>query len=265
MALVALTGAVARAGNCDGNGNVIVLPGDDGVCAGAGTPGSETGGGGSAHSCWFKLDADSDGHPKWPIVDATTGKITNAWFFLYCDGELVDPVPMLLVVDGTGARPAARVMAEQAYRFMPLPAPQIGRNPSGRALVRVPLWLWAEPDSWDTRTIRVGVTGLSVVVTAQPESLTWTFDGTARVVCDGPGRRYDPTRPAKEQATDCSYTFARTSAGEPGGTFAAGATTTWRITWRASDGTNGSVPALQRTTAFRVPVGQVQTLVTRSS
>ncbi len=263
-----LPATVARAGDCDGNGGVIVLPGEDGVCAGVGTPGDETSSGsgsGSSHSCWFKLDADSDGNPKWPFVDTTTGKITNAWFFLYCDGQLVDPIPRLLAVDGSAIRPAARVMAEQASRFMPLPAPQVGRNPSGRALVRVPLWLWAEAESWGTRTIRVGVTGLSVVVTAQPESLTWTFGTTARLVCDGPGRRYDPTRPAKEQATDCSHTFARTSAREPGGTFAAGATTTWRITWLASDGTSGSLPALQRTTAFRLPVGQVQTLVTRSS
>lgn len=221
-------------------------------------------GGGLSHSCWFKLDADGEGTPKWPFVDAA-GEIVAAWFFLYCDGERVDVAPRLLPVGGSGTTPAARTLAEQAFRFLPLPAPHVGRNPAERALVRVPLWLWAEPDSWGTRTVRVGVTGLAVVVTAQPVTLTWRFGSNRPLVCDGPGRRYDTGRPAKGQTTNCSYTFARTSAGERGGTFTAAASTTWRITWRASNGTTGSLPPLLRTTWFSLPVGQVQTLITRSS
>lgn len=242
------------------------MPENDGVGAGVGTPGEGTsagGGGRSSRSCWFKLDADSEGNPKWPFVDTTTGKIAYAWFFLSCDGELVDPVPRMLPVDSSGIRPAARVMAEHAYRFLPLPAPEPAFNPPGGAVVGVPTWLWTSGESWETRQVTVGVTGLAVRVRATPVSSTWRFGrGLPLLVCHSSGTPYDPDRPPSAQRTDCSYTFARSSASAPGGAYAATVTTEWQVQWRASDDTSGQLAPLRRTTEFRLPVTEVHTVVT---
>ena len=264
----ALAGTVAHAQQGDGsNAGSIVAPGEDGVGAWVGIPGDETDGtgGGPSRSCRFTLDADSDGKPKWPALDPS-GEIAYAWFFLSCDGEQVDPAPYLLAVGGAAATPAARTLAEQAFKFLPLPAPEPAFNPPGAAVVGVATWFWTSPESWETRQVQVGVTGLTVRVRATPVTLTWHFgSGLRPLVCRSAGTRYDLSRPPSEQHTDCAYTFVRTSADQPGGTFAAAATTTWRITWRASDGTSGSLPPLLRTTRFRLSVGQVQSLITRSS
>jgi hypothetical protein len=239
------------------------------VCAGVSQPGDETSGGkgggnggGSSHACWFKLDADDQGQPKWPFVDATTGKIAYAWFFLFCDGEPVDPVPRLLAVDGSGARPAARVMAEQAYRYLPLPAPEPAFNPPDGAVVGVSTWFWTSSDAWRPYQMNVGVTGLSVRVRATPISSTWRFAPRLRIlVCQGAGTPYGQDRPPSTQRTDCSYTFGRSSASVPSGAYAATVTTEWQVEWSGSDGTSGQIASLRRTTAFRLSVSEVHTVV----
>lgn len=241
-----------------------MAPGEDGVGAWAGVAidDTEETGGSSARSCWFKLDADSEGNAKWPVL-GPGGEIAYAWFFLYCDDEPVDPAPRLLAVDGPDGRPAARAMAEQAYRFLPLPAPEPAFNPPERAVVGVPTWLWTSARSWGSRHVTVAVTGLTVRVRATAVSATWRFAPGLRVlVCAGAGTRYDPDRPPSAQRTGCSYTFMRSSASAPGGAYAATATIEWRVEWRASDGTGGQLAPLRRTTGFRLPVTEVHTVVT---
>lgn len=53
-----------------------------------------------------------------------------------------------------GARSAGRALAEQAWRFLPLPAPRPRFNPDDPAVVNLPTWLWTEPSS---RSVRVGM------------------------------------------------------------------------------------------------------------
>ena len=209
------------------------------------------------------MDTDSEGNPKWPFIDPATGKIAYAWFWVVCDGVRGDLI-LLRVDPDAPARPPAEVLAEQAYRFLPLPAPEPAFNPPDGAVVGVPTWLWTSAESWQSRQVTVGVTELAVRVRAAPVSLTWRFAPQLRVlVCDSAGTPYYPDRPPSVQRTDCSYMFARSSASAPGGAYAATVTTEWRVEWRASDGTSGQLAPLRRTTSFRLPVTEVHTVVTR--
>jgi hypothetical protein len=268
LVAVLIAGACPRAWAQDGpdNANSFVDSTSEGVGAWVGLPGDDSAGGStvpSKRTCWLELDADDAGNPKWPWVDTTTGKVVLAWFWLTCDGVRIE-LTLLPVGGGPNVRPAARVLAQEAYRFLPLPAPQVGFNPNPSAVVNLPTWLWAERESWGQRTTNVGVTGLDVTVTAVPESVVWDLGaGDSPVTCDGPGTPYDTSRPAEDQATDCSYTFRRSSASEPSEVFEATATTVWRISWSASDGTSGTLPPLRRTTRFQIRVAEVQTVVTR--
>jgi hypothetical protein len=102
-------------------------------------------------------------------------------------------------------------------------------------------------------------------VTAVPETVTWSpGPGVLPVECRDGGSPYNPNLPDDAQRTSCSYTYVRSSAGQPNAEYAAWARTRWRVTWRASNGTIGSLPPLERTTRFSVRVAEVQTVVTES-
>lgn len=262
LAVVLAAGAPAAVWADDpGNGGAVFDETGDGVGTWVGTPGRPGGPGGGSPArvrrCWLELDAWDNGEPKWPLPGP--GGQLNLWFWTVCDGQRGDLA--LLPVNPATRRPAAATLAEQAYRFLPLPAPQVGFNPPGRAVVGVPTLLWAEPSSWGARTMQVGVTGLSVTVTAVPVSLTWRFGPRLRpLVCPGPGIAYDPSRPQAGSGGRCAYTFRRRP---PGGPLPASATTEWHVRWQASDGTSGTLPPLRRTSRFDLPVAEVETVVSR--
>ena len=105
---------------------------------------------------------------------------------------------------------------------------------------------------------------MSVTVTALPSSVTWDMGTGDRVVCRGPGRAYDPRRWEEEQATDCSYTYRRSSAGQPNQRFPVRATMTWRVSWTVSGiAGGGDLGEVSRSTSFGLRVAEGQALVTR--
>jgi hypothetical protein len=150
-------------------------------------------------------------------------------------------------------------LARQAYRFLPLPAPIVRTNPPiGRPqLSNLRTWLWVDPASWGSRSATAAVPGLSATVTATPVSVTWTMGDGGRVVCNGPGRAYDPARPEALQDPGCSYIYRHAA-----DAYAVVATTTWRISWTAEGAAaGGTLPPLARSSpATRLRVVEVQAI-----
>lgn len=159
---------------------------------------------------------------------------------------------------------SAATLAEQARRFLPLPAPIIRTNPTPDhdQLVNLPTWLWVAASSWNLRTATASVPGLSVTVTAVPVTVTWVTGDGGRVLCHGPGTPYDTARSPTSQATDCSHAYRQGSAGQPGGRYLLSATTTWQITWAASGAVtaSGALPPLARTAQTTLRVAEAQAL-----
>jgi hypothetical protein len=194
----------------------------------------------------------------------------GAWFFHSCqagNGTLQQsPVWLPFQASRTVRRPVidAGVLAQQAYRLLPIPAPQLGVNPPADRpqLVNLPTWLWVSSTTWGIRTASISVPGESVTATATPVQVAWSMGDGNTALCRGPGSAYDPNRPPGSQHSSCTYTYRRSSAGEPNERFKVSATATWRVTWQATGilSTSGQLPPLQRTTQIALRVAEAQAL-----
>lgn len=75
-----------------------------------------------------------------------------------------------------------------------------------------------------------------------------------RVVCQGPGTRYDPrVHKAESPSPDCGYVYRDSSYGEPRGVFKVTARAVWQVSWSAV-GAPGGGPLGEMTTSSTVPV-----------
>lgn len=249
---------------------VVTAPGSPALPVSNG-PGSSSSASGGGVTCTWTAESDySQQLFQWLGSDPD-----GAWYDVACsDGTTytavyVPPaaanIPPAVVLAGVMARTAANQLV--------LPKPAARRNPAGPALVNLATWLWLDPAGWRPLTQRTQAGPVWAQVTATPTSTTWDpGDGSAPVVCDGPGTPYDTDRAANAQATDCSYTYRRTSGDQPqtgpsvnDRFFTVTVTTTWQVTWVGVAGTRGTLPVLTTSSSFPLAVAQRQTVVTGGS
>jgi hypothetical protein len=205
------------------------------------------------------LGSDPDG--TWYDVECSDG---STYVAVYVPPAAAN-IPPAVVLAGTMARTAANQLV--------LPKPSARRNPAGPALANLATWWWLDPADWRPLTQRTQAGPVWAQVTATPTSTTWDpGDGSAPVVCDGPGTAYDTSRPASAQSTQCSYTYRRSSADQPqtgpsinDRFFTVTVTTTWQVTWVGTAGSSGTLPVLTTSSSFPLAVAQRQTVVTGGS
>jgi hypothetical protein len=203
------------------------------------------------------------------------GKNAGRWYDVRCsDGSVylslfVPPaannVPAPVVLAGS--------LAEKAVNQLRLPVPEVHTNPQGQALVGLSEWLWVDQRQWRTLRQRTQAGPVWAVVTARPMSVSWDpGDGSQPVVCAGPGTPYDPSESADAQRTDCSYTYARSSASQPqtgpnenDRFFSVTVTTSWLVSWVGAGGTGGTLPVMTRSSTFPLAVAEREALVTGGS
>ncbi len=90
------------------------------------------------------------------------------------------------------------------------------------------------------------------------------------VTCNGPGPAYQPSVPAESQTTNCSYTYRKSSAGEPtvngdpnNAGFPVTATITWGVSWTAQGiPASGTLAPLTTSSSTSLPVEQIQSVST---
>ena len=135
-------------------------------------------------------------------------------------------------------------------------APPLGRD----GLVGLPEWFWIPRGEWHPVTVTVRAGPVWAEAIATPEQLTFfPGGGLAGASCAGPGAPYS----ARAAAGSCWYTYAQSSAQQPGHAYQASVTVTWRVTWVGSGSTGGVVdPALQVGYPFSLRVAEAQALVT---
>lgn len=157
------------------------------------------------------------------------------------------------------------VLARRAVERLPLVRPAVATSPSPDRdqLVNLATWLWVE--DWRALSTTASVGAVSVTVTATPEQVAWDMGTGDVVVCGGPGTPYDRSRPAEAQSTDCSYTYRRSSADQPGQRYPVTATQTWSVSWSASGVPGGGdLGEVSRSTQLSLRVAEGQALVTGS-
>jgi hypothetical protein len=160
------------------------------------------------------------------------------------DPDPVDPDPV-------------RVSIDEATRRIPTPEPAF--NPALDVGGVVNLGMWLAVAQTDPVQVTANGRGTSVTTTATLVSTTWDMGDGTELTCEGGGTPIDPDSPAWTSAAEgpCGHTYTSPSGGAP---YVITATTTWSVTWVATDGRSGTAPDVVRTNTFRYEVREIQTV-----
>lgn len=192
---------------------------------------------------WYQMtcpDAVKPGNP--PIATTTT---TEVWL------ATPPPAPVL---------PSPAQLAAEAQKKLHLPAPTIASNPRPGLpqLVSVPMWAWTPKSVFTPVSATAEVPGESVMATATPVSVSWSFGDGSTATCAGPGTPFPAGGDPEASSPDCGHTYARSSGSS---SFTVTATITWNVTW-AGAGQVGSFNGMTTTASEQVQVLQSQAVVT---
>jgi len=256
----------------------IYCPGDNDSGAGDTPPSTPVAGGGGGSgggpSCtWepspFHESEIRNGGESWWLYyyacdDGTSGQ---TWLCTNCDGpddgpEDEEPDWVAIQAD----------LVLEATASLDLPGPRLRHlydsAPDGQVLgvVRAETWWWTE--TADPVTARAEDGPLWVEVTADPVTLQVDpGDGTPIVSCPDGGVPYDFARAYHDQegGSDCVHVYQQTSAGYPGEAFTVTATLHWEVHWISGGPLSGvgSLPSDATTETFDLPVGELQSVVSR--
>jgi hypothetical protein len=240
-----------------------------------------SGGSSSASACTYQMAPSSDQTVAGPAGSTSPGN----WYLVECkggnyaqahrDGVVWVPTAAAAAPAPGAAAPAnpavdPAVLAQQAENSMQLPSLKIQTNPSTQAIVNLPTWLWLDQGTWNQVSVSASLGTVTATATATPEQVEWTMGDGGSVVCNGPGTAYQPSAPAASQSTNCSYTYSRSSAGEPSPNgdpndagFPVTATITWGVSWTAQGvAAGGTLHPLTTSSSTSLPVQQIESVST---
>ncbi len=174
----------------------------------------------------------------------TGGPTPGTWVVRACAGPgVIDPMPPIWVVNARTQAPVAPanpvVLVRQALSKLALPTPTIemAPPPGQDQLVNVATWLWIDPSAWRGLSATASAGPVTTTAVATPAKVVWQMGDGQSVTCLGPGTPYDPSQP--NATTDCSYTWTRSSAGQPGGAYQVTATLYYQAAWSAAGAPGG--------------------------
>jgi hypothetical protein len=253
----------------------VYCPGDEDSGAGDTPPGTAVGGGGggSGPSCtwepspFHEAEIRNGGESWWLYYyDCDDGTSGQTWLCTNCDdpGDEPDDEPDWAAIQAD--------LVLEATASLDLPGPRLRHlydsAPDGRVLgvVRAETWWWTE--TADPVTARAEDGPLWVEVTADPVSLEVDpGDGAPGVSCPDGGTPYDFERVYHDQqgGSDCVHVYQQTSAGQAGEAFTVTATLHWEVRWVSGGPISGAgvLPADVTTETFGLPVGELQSVVSR--
>jgi hypothetical protein len=161
-----------------------------------------------------------------------------------------------------------RALAGKATQSLNLRAIDVGMaptptsiDPSSIGIVGLPNWLWVKTPSsqtWGPATGTASDPGVTVTVTAQVGRVAWDMgDGTAPIVCSGPGTPYNAS-----YGKDPSPTCGHSPGYQKQGTYPLTAVSHWTITYTSNVGISGTL-TMDLTSTASVTIGELQTTVVR--
>jgi hypothetical protein len=204
--------------------------------------------------CYYKL-----AEPQLP--PPPNGSPDGGWYLPTCAGGVGEPDWFDAAPAGAEPPPDPEDLAREALALITLRAPdlQIKPDPNGAGLVGLPVWLWVEkdPETWGPISRGANDRGLSVEITASVTNLTFDLgDGSPPVNCPGGGTPYP--KGATGPSPDCGHVFTKSSRQQPGQKFTVNASTTWTVSWTASTGESGTLPAQTREATVGVRINELQ-------
>ncbi len=194
----------------------------------------------------------------------------GAFYYRQCPGEAPG---IVWVPDSTAGGAAAPprgsllapivtpgMLAQDIYKTLVLPAPQVGVNPDaatadGYTLVNLPTWWWVE-NAGQPLTQRTSLGPVWAEVTARPVGSSFDGgEGESAQWCDGPGVEWREGLSEEEPAA-CRYTYRRAAE-----RYDATVTLHWQVSWVGSGGAGGSFPEMTTSTTVPMRVYERQAVV----
>jgi hypothetical protein len=237
----------------NGHTGATVDPNGVNVSANSSTQGqtsSASGGGGPTISCTYTAV-----DPASQALLGTGGPTPGHWAYPYCTGEgYVNPMGLIWIYDGTTPAPSPHALASQAESHLQLPSPVVDTSPAASNLtVNVATWLWVNSSDWRAFTATATAGPVSATATATPSEVIWDLGNGSQITCYGPGTPWTANAPA-EDPSGCSYTYSRSSANQPDGTYTITTTVYWHVTWTSKGAPGGGDLGLIRGPSTRTTV-----------
>ncbi|MGO9078945.1 MAG: hypothetical protein ACLQDY_07845 [Streptosporangiaceae bacterium] len=249
-ALAARAAVAAVGGGAGGGCHYAYQPPSSWIlqCSGGGsTPGSPGSGGGGSGSGGSRVACTltplSPGQQSFAgLPKAPKGE---KWETITCPGRNPFGGVTLVSAAGTPAVTPQELMQE-ALGLLKIPTLRPGTAPpmGHDGLVGLPEWFWVPAGQWHPVSKTVSVAAVWATVTATPVRLTFLPGGGLPAdSCAGPGTAYARGQTA---SSACQFTYAQSSAQQPGAAYRASVTVTWRVTWTGSGGTGGTINAAEQ-------------------
>lgn len=237
-----------------------------------GGPPSGGGGGGSTDEVvcyWVTIPDDLAEDPTiWFDFNLTPPPegVTVVWQSWECsDGSAT--FAFRWIIPATPANLAA-IARGQLLGTMPQPSVNSSPPVGTASIVEVPVFV--EVTNWTgVVTDSECAGGLCVTVTATPALTFFPGEtGSSPIACAGSGTRYDSGGGSAESQASadggCAYAYRyRTAVDGRPAAWPGSVSVTWTMTWTASTGASGSLPAVTRSTLLPRAVREVQTVVVR--
>ena len=162
----------------------------------------------------------------------------------------------------------ARSASSVVYDLIPAPFGDFA-PPARQGLINVGTWFWVLPAVWQPKSVTAWIPTpegpITVTTTATPTRLVFHpgdgFHGTGDKDCVGPGLRWTEII-GDHLPSPCMYTYQHSSAIDSSGLFSSSISIIWRVTWRSSTGTSGTLPNVTTASYHQMNIREFQALVT---
>ncbi|MGW1995435.1 hypothetical protein [Embleya sp. NPDC001921] len=142
--------------------------------------------------------------------------------------------------------------------------PKISVNPAdgNLGLVGLPVWMWINSQDkhvWSTEWLSqpLNLGGVSVTAYARSVKVVWNMGDGNTVVCNGPGRPYQPSDLG--DMSKCGHKYVTTSRGKTGDKFTVTGTVYWEAYYTDAAGSH-PLPGMTGTDTTTTRIGELQVL-----